>query len=348
MAPVAALTFTSLGSAVLLAACAARAPIDAPTLPTATPSIVITAAPSAAPAPSAPPPSGPGTIACGATRCRAPAEICCLGELPRCVRAPPVPPESDAYQEASARQKACGTDRFLACDDAGDCGAGQTCCEETYESETKDLHQGACRPLRAGRVICARAELCSADDPRCARKDNACTDLNGWSRCELPLALRTRPRCGKKPCPAGTTCVEGDDGPTCVKGLFRHDISLFNRVIECDRGRDCGEDESCYKNPQVPGRRCDFAIAGVDGLSEPAYCTGAEDCVAYCRFDDRAVPNCHVDPKRHSGRCECLTRCTKDTDCDGCERLAVLRGEADGAPFCDRRKGACECRKRGP
>jgi len=188
MTPVAALTLTFLGGAVLLAACAPRAPIDAPTLPTAAPAVVVTAAPiavlSAAPAPSAPPPTGPGTITCGASRCRAGAEICCLGQPPRCVPAPTVPPDSNAYQEAFARQKACGgTDHFLACDDAGDCGAGQTCCEETYETETKSIHQGTCSPLRAGRVTCARAELCSAEDPRCARKDNACTDMNGTSRC---------------------------------------------------------------------------------------------------------------------------------------------------------------------
>jgi hypothetical protein len=353
MTPVAALALAFLGGAVVLAACAPRAPIDAPTLLTAAPVAVVieapTAVPIAAPAPIAPPPTGPGTIACGATRCRAGAEICCLGETPRCVPAPAAPPEGDA-QLVIVRQKACGTHHFLACDDAGDCGAGQTCCEETYETETHSLYQGTCVPLCAGRVTCERAELCSLDDPRCARKDNACTDVNGTLRCQLPLALRPRPRCGKKPCPADMTCVVGETGPTCEKGLFRNDLPGRSGVIECDRGRDCGEDESCFQNPQLPGRRCDFTIAGVDSLSEPASCTGPEDCVAYCRLDERVVPNCHVEPKAHGGTCECLQRCAKDADCNGCMGLAVLRGNIDpGSPaFCDRRKKACECRERRP
>jgi hypothetical protein len=259
-----------------------------------------------------------------------------------------LPPGGDEYQEAAAREKACGARRFLACDDAGDCGAGQTCCEEQFEFDTVSLYQGACRPLRAGRVTCPRAELCSADDGRCARKDNACAGEGGTRRCALPLALRTRPRCGKAPCPADMTCVDGDGGPTCKQGRFRDDASLLAGIIECDRGRDCGEDESCYQNPQVRGRRCDFSIAGIDSLSEPAYCTGPEDCGAYCRLDEHAVPNCHVDAESHSGRCECLKLCTKDADCDGCGLLAVLRGNIDpgSAAFCDRRKGACECRER--
>jgi hypothetical protein len=252
------------------------------------------------------------------------------------------------YQELGAREKACGGHRFLACDDAGDCGPGRTCCEESYETETTSTYQGTCRPLRAGRVTCPRAELCSADDGRCARKDTACTSVAGAMRCQLPLARRARPRCGARACALGMTCVDGEAGPTCVPGAFRDDVTLQKGVIECDRGRDCGEDESCFQNPQLPGRRCDFGIAGVDGLSERAYCTGAEDCVAYCRLDATAVPNCHVATvggKKRAGVCECLTRCTKDTDCDGCARLAILREGVSMAAtaFCDRRKGACEC-----
>ncbi len=313
MTPLATLTLTLLGGAVLFAACAPRPPIDAPTPSTSAPSLLTAApavVPSAAPPPSAPPPTGPGTIACGATRCRAGAELCCLGQPPRCISAPAVPPDGSAYQQASARQKACGTNHVLTCDDAVDCGPGQSCCEETYETETNDIYQGACRPLRAGRVTCARAELCSADEPRCARKDNACADTGGTLRCQLPLALRTRPRCGKEPCAADMTCVDEDGKPTCTRGLFRNEIPLRSDVLECDRGRDCGEDESGYQNPQAPGRRCDFAIAGVDGLSEPAYCTGPEDCTAYCRSAEGAVPSCHVDAKRRSGRCECRGRRT--------------------------------------
>lgn len=138
------------------------------------------------------------------------------------------------------------------------------------------------------------------------------------------------------------TCVDAGEGRTCVQGLFRNDFPDRVGVIECDRGRDCGEDESCYKNPQFPGQRCDFTIAGMDGLSEPAYCSGQEDCVAYCRHDQRWVPNCH------GGSCECLDRCTKDADCTNCGPLIVRRQEIDGnaVPFCDRRKAACDCRAR--
>jgi hypothetical protein len=146
------------------------------------------------------------------------------------------------------------------------------------------------------------------------------------------------------------TCVEGENGPTCEQGLFRNQVPFRNGVIECDRGRDCGDGESCYQNPQLPGRRCDFGLAGIDGLTEPAYCTGPEDCVAYCRLDERAVPNCHVGAKKQVGVCECLSPCTKDADCDGCMRLAVLRGDVDptATAFCDRRKKACECPARKP
>jgi hypothetical protein len=100
----------------------------------------------------------------------------------------------------------------------------------------------------------------------------------------------------------------------------------------------------------MPGRRCDFSLFGIDGLTEPTYCTGAEDCVASCRYDERAVPSCHIGAKQQSGTCECLKHCTQDTDCDGCGFLAVHRGNIDpGAKaFCDRRKGACECPERKP
>lgn len=342
--PLAALGLTSLLGSLLAAACTPRAPIEPAALDIPARGSAATAGPTAAPNL---PPTGPGSTACGATRCRTGAEICCLGEPARCVPAPPAPADGAAYSEAAARQKACGTDHFLACDDAGDCGPGHTCCEETFTDETTSLWQGACRPLRAGRVACERAELCSTDDARCTRKDNACADVGGTRRCQLPLALRSRPQCGKQPCPAGKTCVEGDAGPTCVEGLFRNEIPVRTGVLECNRGRDCGEDESCYDNPQLPGRRCDFSLAGIDGLSERAHCTGPEDCSAYCRHDKDAVPNCHGETKGRSGRCECLRPCTKDADCgEECRRLAALRdgGDPGVRAYCDRRKGACECR----
>jgi hypothetical protein len=261
-----------------------------------------------------------------------------------------LPPGGDEYQEAAAREKACGARRFLACDDAGDCGAGQTCCEEQFEFDTVSLYQGACRPLRAGRVTCPRAELCSADDGRCARKDNACAGEGDTRRCALPLALRTRPRCGKKPCAAGMTCVVEDAGPTCVPGVFRNDFGDRTDVLECERGRDCGEDESCYQNPRSPGQRCDFSVAGLDGLVEPAYCTGPEDCVAACRLAAGTVPSCYTKAKQRLGHCECLTPCTQDADCEGCGRLAMERNGdfPDSSAYCDRKKGGCECRVKKP
>lgn len=355
MTPLLTLALAAFGGAILLAACAPPAPVDSPTVPIHVPDVAVTAAPAAsvtaAPAPPPPPPTGPGTIACGATRCRAGAEICCLGASPRCVAAPAVRAGAGGYEEADARQKACGTDVILACDDAGDCGAGQTCCDESYSSETKTISLGACRPLRAGRVVCEREELCSLEDRSCARRDTVCADARGGGmRCRIPPEKRTRPRCGKKPCAAGETCVLESGAETCTAERIEDDWFSRAAVVECNRGRDCGEDQACYQNPQLPGRRCDYALAGIDGLSEPAYCTGAEDCAGYCRHDARSVPSCHVAGKGRSGRCECLDPCTKDADCPTCDRLAILRDDlgSGGRPFCDRRKGACDCRPKRP
>jgi hypothetical protein len=296
-------------------------------------------------APAEPPPRVPGRIVCGANECHAGTEVCCLGSPPRCVPARGADPH--------ATWEACGKKDFLRCDDAGDCGEGKTCCEETfYEADGVQVFHGACLPTKAGKVSCARAELCSQDDAACLRKDNVCGDKSDDDprrRCSAPAQARKKPLCGSKPCDDGMTCVEPQEGKrACVPGVLpRYPENIGKGVIECDRGRDCGEDESCFTNPQVAGHRCDWGLAGVDPLSESALCADVTDCAAFCRNDPARAPSCHVDPSTRQGRCECLMRCAKEQDCksNDCTQILLARGAADtsGKAFCDKARGVCEC-----
>jgi hypothetical protein len=145
------------------------------------------------------------------------------------------------------------------------------------------------------------------------------------------------------------TCVEGEDGPTCEKGVFRNNIPYRFGVIECNRGRDCGEDESCYQNPQLPGHHCDYGLTGIDELTEHALCTGPEDCTAYCRDGESQAAVCYVAPKhKDGGVCECVPQCSRDNQCANvCQYLSLRREEVqmNDEAFCDKRKGVCACRK---
>jgi hypothetical protein len=297
------------------------------------------------------PASTTGRIACGAAWCKAGSELCCGGRSPRCVAlpAPSAAVKGGGSQTAAVGAmdawRLCGRQDFQLCDDGGDCAEGQVCCSEReLVDDESDFSYKACLPGRPGKVSCTYEEACSDDNPTCLRKDNVCggEGLSPGS-CRIPARLRHKVVCGSGPCADGMTCVQTDDGRACVPGIKRFPADFG--VIECERGKDCGEDESCYNNPQAPGYRCDFSLAGVDGLSESAQCQDATDCVAFCRRDG-SLPSCYENPETRARRCECLARCTKDEECGPCEAILIPRGAGLDASeaFCDKARGACDCR----
>jgi hypothetical protein len=209
--------------------------------------------------------------------------------------------------------RACGSG-FVQCDDAGDCGKGETCCAESELAETTTTDYALCSPERAGRVSCSAAERCSDDDPTCARRGNVCGKPHPVDRartCGVPSADRPRPRCGAAPCAEGMTCIATNGSRSCIPGVW----TFLERsdVIECDRGRDCGEDESCFMFQADEGHHCYWTVE-LDASSEPALCEGAADCAVYCRLTPASVGSCYVDAEHPLGRCECFSRCATDAD----------------------------------
>lgn len=298
-----------------------------------------------------------GRITCGSGECSAPSEICCMAESPRCIPTPDPPPipKGSEYNArfivASQRWRACGRQDFRACDDAGDCAAGETCCaERELESDGVPIWHGVCSPLRAGKVSCSYAELCSDDDPTCVRKGNVCRGDPGEPRneCAATPQARRKPLCGSAPCQDGMTCVETGGKRACVQGESLDPWKYA--VIECDRGRDCGEDESCFTNPQRAGHRCDWDLQGIDAMSEQALCDAPEDCVASCRHAPASIPSCYIHSETKKGRCECLSPCKKDDECEDCTYLVLRRGEGElpAEPFCDLSRSVCDCRSPAP
>lgn len=346
-----------LSGGVLAAACSSG-PVSA-VAPAATTTAVVTQTATAvasatataiatAPPPRMVDPTAPGWIVCGEGSCEIGKEICCLGDKPSCV---PIPAEPDAYGgPLFAMWQACRFREFMQCDDAGDCGVGQVCCQERdLGAEGATLDHRSCLPLRDGKVDCHFAEQCSPANEACSRKGTVCgaPDENRARECAVPESARYKPPCPKGPCAAGLACVRAEGGLRCEprEGRFVPDL------VECSLGRQCSEDQSCFKYPSANGTRCDYNLRGVDDLTEPALCDSVADCKAYCRGDPSMVPHCFKGsgPSGEVGSafCECLLPCTKDTDCpENCFRLALHRSQ-DSSELerrCDKKIHACDCR----
>jgi hypothetical protein len=296
------------------------------------------------------------SVTCGTRQCRAGAEICCLGEPPACV---PIPPALAAKRggdtadtDADALWRACDREDFALCDDAGDCGERETCCRQRLlESDGLTVAYDSCVPLRGGKVACEYGERCSDDDTSCLRAGAICGAAAGPAgrECSVPRAARGRPTCPKDPCPDGAVCVMSESGLECAPAstAVAEGDELVRGVVECWWGRECPEDQSCYRNPMRPGTRCDYGLAGVDAFTEPALCAANEDCRAFCRHAPSYVPHCYVnDQETGDSFCECLPACTKDADCTNCDPILTMR-QAFGAtaqPYCDATMKACDCR----
>lgn len=326
------------GAVLLSAACSGPRGAPATMAPPAT-----TAPPAHATTATLAPSSRPetGRILCGSSACRVGKEMCCLGDQPHCLAIPPKDPEEGEL----GRFGLCKSSALALCDDAGDCAAGETCCRtRVMGSDGATLDESVCTPLRGGRVVCEYEERCSTDDPRCLRRGATCAA----GACGFTAAARTRPRCGAAPCPAGSTCVETGGVRSCKPGELRYPETLD--VIECDRGRDCADGEACYKNPQAGGHRCDFGLAGVDALSEPALCAADADCADFCKGPFDQVASCWLGRGPAHGTCECTRRCTKNEDCANACMSLKIRREDNATPTgdaCDKARGLCKCVQKG-
>ncbi len=198
-----------------------------------------------------------GTIACGAARCRAKEEVCVWVERARdwgCV----------------ARAAAADGDAY-GCDDASDCGAGESCCESFASAA---IYVG-CTP-RGGPGRDCRAEICVEGDGAGCPAGQACskgycesTAPKPPTRCGTGRACRgAAPLCqwlgGKASCVSSQAAVEPADD---------NEASLY----ECTRPADCAKGEVCCSGT-LRGLReaaCSYAC---DQANQHVLCASDADC----------------------------------------------------------------------
>jgi hypothetical protein len=278
------------------------------------------------------PDPGPGLFRCGQAVCKAGVEVCaprqaCGEDWPAkaCVAKNELSARTFDSQNPSATcQDECfGWFDTKECDGPGDCKQGEVCCYSRQriigpcdDGEDGHIDEYACKPAIAGRTPCHTAEICSAKEPTCARPGSSCAvdEATGIGRCAVPRRAK------------------------------QEDLS---RVFECERGRDCAPDESCFTGPG--GHWCGLNATSWAG-DEVALCQDASDCVGFCRGRKDAV--CYPDGERRF--CECRPACQRSQDCkssDYCARLSLNR--YGGAmlplePFCNLAQRRCDCRELPP
>lgn len=277
--------WTALGMAVATVGCAPAGPIDhvaprtsATTAPTARastqvipeepPSVPAGAVPSSAPVVAAPAassdfdpatrtPAGPGEIGCGSGRCRAGEEVCCGESCAPRGTGPLWGPAPNGNPGVELR--VCDGDvDLIACDDSGDCGAGERCCRN---------HLGylSCTPTSRG--ACENHEVCLGSN-ECRSPGATCHD----GRC-----VRETPRvaCGDTRCTDATPiCCLHPTTPQCVARDTKCPGSAGDSVsLECRTGADCLRGERCC----FDGASTRCAGGCNDGSLLPT-CTRSADC----------------------------------------------------------------------
>ena len=181
-----------------------------------------------------------GNVACGASRCAVPAEICVsleqtagAGATFRCV---PKGRELEAEQA-------------YACDDASDCAEGQTCClgvesaSSTYACSERSGARANCALeicVEGGGAPCPTGQVCKAGV--CA-PDGARATCNGGQRCPLSAPI----------------CVWAKGAATCTRQLTGRsdgEPSPTEVRMSCSSKRDCGDGLRCCTNALGDSSSC--------------------------------------------------------------------------------------------
>lgn len=197
--------------------------------------------------PEAPRPSGPNlppekgaapgsteeTIACGMKRCAARKEICAYISLAAGLDCRPFP------YDRSDLTKAQG----IACDDASDCLAGETCCRRLSRNAGEDT---VCVPTATAADVCEE-ESCAEGGGACLGGAACNVVANGVGACEVKKPARHATCAGGRRCPDDKPiCAVSAVGPTCVAygGSAFKAVASAHRY-ECTKHEDCGAGEVC-------------------------------------------------------------------------------------------------------
>jgi hypothetical protein len=379
--PLGAPPIPPIGSGTLAAPAASATDVRAPAAssaaaPTAASTPAPTVAPTAPPAPPeapvppfaiagsafARPDPGPGRFACGDASCIAGRETCapreaCGSDWPAkaCVATAKVKSWTfgDAKPGTTCKDGCFSWYDYKACDGPSDCKTGQICCYDRHriigpcgDGEDGSLDVFECRPAKKAGGPCRTAEICSASDSKCSRPGSRCVidPKTGLGACMVPR--RALPRCGAAPCAPPLACMANrtDQKRFCTNDPAGHADQA--ELIECDRGRDCAPDESCFE--AYAGRRCDLNARSWAGDDLPI-CDDASDCLAFCGGSGDAV----CAPGGEVKVCECRPPCRRDKDCaDGRYCFAVSLRRTGGSlmmnePFCNAVEQRCDCRVPG-
>lgn len=201
-----------------------------------------------------------GTVACGASRCTVPAEICVLLEPSagaaanfRCVQ---------RGRELEAAQS-------FACDDASDCSNGQACClgfqsaSEVYACSERSGANANCALescVEPGGAPCPTGQVCKAGT--CAPASAGAT-CSGGQRCPLSAPI----------------CVWASGAAACAREVAdsASEPSTTAVRMSCTATRDCGAGLRCCTNALGNNTSC---RVNCDAANNQELCERDADCPA--------------------------------------------------------------------
>ncbi len=203
-----------------------------------------------------------GTVACGASRCAVPGEICVLLDAPRSAPAP-------AWQCLPSGHVVDGEPRY-ACDDASDCTGGQACClgfESAFVAYACSARSGprancALESCVAGAgAPCPAGQVCSA---------GACVPADARATCN-----------GGQRCPASAPiCLWAKGVATCVATVAAVDTAELlpdELHMSCASNEDCGGALRCCSSALGNATSC---RVNCDAANNLQLCQHDVDCLA--------------------------------------------------------------------
>lgn len=225
-----------------------------------------------------------GRTACGTGTCAAGTEICCApeGVDAACAEAPAdLPAENAAAFPKLAR--ACVPSpkageglngSFSLCDDSGDCGTGEVCCEAAFDSDMG----AAVRRCTSNRGACAAPEICR--EGTCSTPGTTCTAEKG-GQCR-PSGVKMA--CGKETCSGATpVCYAAPSASgkgfetKCGKvGVRPEGDNAPSTAYECASSKDCPQGTVCGGSGN--GDMGTLCVSFVDYSSTAVACAVAADC----------------------------------------------------------------------
>jgi hypothetical protein len=261
-------------------------PVPAPTKPVAEP----TASASSPPAKAAPAHatddglprrtgvsgSTRGTVACGESRCRVPAERCYLDQ------------QAQKWTCARAGTLEGAVGAGLSCDDASDCREDMACC-----SLLMARVESACVPRSRLKAECY-AEICVQGGPSCPPGRTCTASAPGeQGQCVAPKGPATCE--GRKRCPADAPiCIESGGKLQCVAmGSPAYMAVDVHKRWQCTQQDDCHAGDTCSytygesRRPDDLGTTCARLPDGIEGTrvcdpKGPSLCRRGGACGHQC------------------------------------------------------------------